>query len=128
MPWSFKFEVDRHFWHSFWLILPMECAWDIRTFYSHIVWAVEIFLDYYFTIVEQVQKFKKLVGGSHKSDSLNLSSYISIEGLINLFKPVVNGITSVVKDLYEFGLKRFVVSKYATYGTSISDKCQLYFL
>ncbi|XP_057835468.2 GDSL esterase/lipase At5g03610 [Cryptomeria japonica] len=89
-----------------------------------------IFQAYGFiTVAQQVNQFKKLIGGKQGFDSHKLSrcvvlisvagndyaaflsrGYGSIEGLIDLVKPVVSGITETVKDLYLCGLRNFAVS------------------
>ncbi|GLJ25845.1 hypothetical protein SUGI_0495190 [Cryptomeria japonica] len=87
------------------------------------------------TVPQQVKQFKELVGGSLGFDSHKLSrsivlisvagndygAYVSSrngsrEGIIDLVKPVVRGIVKAVKDLYEFGLRNFVVSNNAHFG------------
>ncbi|GLJ25814.1 hypothetical protein SUGI_0494350 [Cryptomeria japonica] len=87
------------------------------------------------TVPEQVQQFKKLIAAGSGFDSPKLSRSVvlvsvagndyaalsssqsgSIEGLVDLVKPVVSGILEVVKDLYETGLRNFVVSNIAALG------------
>ncbi|XP_057835333.2 GDSL esterase/lipase At5g03610 [Cryptomeria japonica] len=95
-----------------------------------------IFQAYGFiTVAQQVKQFKKLIPGSHGFDSRKLSRSVvlisvagndygaflssrngSIEGLIDLVKPVVSGTIDAVKELYESGLRNFVVSNIGPFG------------
>ncbi|XP_057835338.2 GDSL esterase/lipase At5g03610, partial [Cryptomeria japonica] len=88
-----------------------------------------IFQAYGFiTVAEQVKQFKKLIGGSQGFYSHKLSQSVvlisaagndyeflasrngSVEGMIDLVRPVVSGTLDVVKELYESGLRNFAVS------------------
>ncbi|GLJ10881.1 hypothetical protein SUGI_0137160 [Cryptomeria japonica] len=88
-----------------------------------------IFRAYGFiTVAEQVKQLKELIGGSQGFDSHKLSRSVvlisaagndyeslasrngSIEEMIDLVRPVVSGTIDVVKELYESGLRNFVVS------------------
>ncbi|GLJ25817.1 hypothetical protein SUGI_0494400 [Cryptomeria japonica] len=95
-----------------------------------------IFQAYGFiTVAQQVKEFKKLIAGSHGFDSRKLSRSVvlisvagndygaflssrngSIEGLIDLVKPVVSGTIDAVKELYESGLRNFAVSNIGPFG------------
>ncbi|XP_057835501.2 GDSL esterase/lipase At5g03610 isoform X2 [Cryptomeria japonica] len=89
----------------------------------------------FITVPQQVKQFKKLIGRSHGFDSHKLSRSVvlisvagndygaflsrsngSIEGLIDLVKPVVSGIVDAIKDLYESGLRNFAVSNIYSLG------------
>ncbi|XP_059076191.1 GDSL esterase/lipase At2g36325-like [Cryptomeria japonica] len=95
-----------------------------------------IFQAYGFiTLAQQVKQFKKVIGQSHEFDSHKLSQSVflfslvgndylafpdsrngSIEGVMDLVKPVVCGIIDAVKELYESGLRNFAVSNIARFG------------
>ncbi|GLJ25813.1 hypothetical protein SUGI_0494340 [Cryptomeria japonica] len=95
-----------------------------------------IFQAYGFiTVAQQVKQFKKLIAGSHGFDSRKLSRSVvlisvagndygtflssrngSIQGVIDLVKPVVSGTIDAVKELYESGLRNFAVSNIGPFG------------
>ncbi|GLJ25820.1 hypothetical protein SUGI_0494430 [Cryptomeria japonica] len=95
-----------------------------------------IFQAYGFiTLAQQVKQFKKVIGQSHEFDSHKLSQSVvlislvgndylafldsrngSIEGVMDLVKPVVSEIIDAVKELYESGPRNFAVSNIARFG------------
>ncbi|GLJ25816.1 hypothetical protein SUGI_0494370 [Cryptomeria japonica] len=111
-------------------------AKKIRQGVNFAVGGSAIFRAYGFiTVAQQVKQFKKLIRGSQGFDSHKLSRSVvlisvvgndygaflnssngSIKGLIDLVKPVVSGIIEAVKDLYESGLRNFVVSNMFSLG------------
>ncbi|KAH9311071.1 hypothetical protein KI387_026106 [Taxus chinensis] len=119
---------------SYELLKSHDCETDAEKIRQGVNFAVGgsgIFRAHRFTTVpEQVKQFKKLIAASSGFDSLRLSRSVALisaagndyanngsnEGLVDLVEPVVSGTIEVVKDLYESGLRNFVVSNVAPFG------------
>nr|AKH04262.1 putative ester hydrolase [Taxus baccata] len=124
---------------SYELLKNHDCEADAERITQGVNFAVGgsgIFRAYGFTTIpEQVKQFKKLIAASSGFDSHKLSRSValisaagndyvalrdstngSVEGLVDLVEPVVSGTMEAVKDLYESGLRNFVVSNVAPFG------------